>query len=240
MILSLIKYNISYYIKSAKYLPPVLFFGAFLAINYQTLPIGIWGNLHIISIAVFILSNWIGASFINSEDKTQQYITRLHVKNETVYHLSKIASIIIFLIPFYVIAILWPSIFGMFIRDILFSEILIYLAVLFLISLLGVSIGIFFNSHLFSAEMAILTHLLAIGVSVVPLNEIFEDNVFVVYSYYLLPPVNFLAHRLHSLDLNDEIFLIDQNFLTFIAYALGYAFILILLYNVIIQRKNKD
>jgi len=237
MIMPLIKYNISYYIKSAKYLPPTLIFAAFLSINYQTIPIDIWSNLHLTAIAVFILSSCVGVSFINSEDITQQYITRLHVKNETIYHLSKIASIVIFLIPFYLITVLLPTAFGYFSKDILFSEVLIYIVVYFLVSLLGALIGIFFNSNLFSAEMAILGHLLTIGVITIPFNVILEDIPFVVYAYHLLPPVNFLAYRLHNL--GEEAFLIDLNFLAFVAYAIGYAAILIVLYNFVIQRKNK-
>ena len=131
MVISLIRYNIDYYIKSAKYFPSVLFFAAFLAINYQTGPLDIWSNLHVTTIAIFIFANCVGVSFINSEDKTQRYITRLHVRNETVYHLSKIASIVIFLVPFYLITILWPMLSGVFARSILIREILIYVVVHF-------------------------------------------------------------------------------------------------------------
>jgi len=236
-VFSLIKYNLSYYIKSAKYLPPVICFAAFFAFNYQVAPIGIWSNLHITGIAIFILSSWVGMSFMNSEDKTQQYITRLHVKNETIYYLSKIVSIIIFLIPFYLITILRPSIFGMFTRDILFSEILIYIVVYFLVSLLGVSAGIFFHYDLLSGEMAILTHILFVILAIVPFNVIFADNIFVVYASYLLPPINFLAEKLH--DLGDDVFYVDSNFWIFVIYALGYALILMTLYNIVIQRRNK-
>jgi len=238
MMLSLMKYNISYYIKSARYLPPVLIFAAFLSINYQTMPIDIWSNLHLTSIAVYILSSCVAASFINSEDKTQQYITRLHVKNETTYHLSKIASIIIFLIPFYLLTVLIPTVFGYFARDILFSEILIYMAVYFLVSLLGISVGIFFNDTLFSAELAALAHIVTILVVAIPFDVIFADNPIVVYANHLLPPTNFLADRLHNL--GEGAFLIDLNFLAFVAYAMGYAVILIALYNFVIQKKNKE
>ena len=241
MMIPLIKYNVEYYIKSVKYLPPLIFFIAFLAIKFQASPIGIWSNLHITSIAIFILSTWIGVSFVNSEDKTQQYITRLHTKNETVYHFSKIVSIVLFLIPFYVITLLVPVVFGSFARDLLLSEIFVYFAVYFLIGLTGASIGIFFNSDILSGETAILLHLLVTTVVVVPFDTIFADNLFVVYAHYLLPPTNFLAERLHNLNdgMNDGVFTIDRNFLLFAAWSLGYAVILTALYNFIIQRRNK-
>jgi len=236
-VVSLIKYNISYYVKSAKYLPPLICYAAFLAINYSSAPIGIWSNLHITAVAIFVLSSWIGVSFINCEDKTQQYITMLHVKNETIYHSSKIAAIIIFLIPFYLITIAMPIIGGWFARDILLSEVVVNIAVHFLVSLLGVSIGIFFNTDIFAAEPAMMMHLLVISVVVVPLNVIFEDNLLVVYAYYLVPPVNFLAERWHRL--GEGLFYIDYRFLIFVGLSLGYALILITLYTAVIRRRNK-
>ena len=234
----LIKYNLDYYIKSVRYLPPVVIFAVFLTIIYQTAPIGIWSNLHITLIAIFILSSWVGVSFMNSEDKTQQYITMLHVNNEMLYHLSKIASVVIFLVPFYVVTLLIPLIQGMFMRNLLLSEVFVYLVVYFLIGILGMSVGIFFNSDIISGEMAVLTQIIVISIIVVPFNVIFEDNLFIVYAYNLLPPVNFLAQRLH--DLNDGVFILDSHFLIFILYALGYSFALIALYVWVMRKKNKQ
>lgn len=218
-------------------MPPVILFIAFLGINYQVSPIGIWSNLHITFIAIFILSSWVGVSFVNSEDKTQQYITRLHINNETVYHLSKIASIVAFLIPFYAITLLIPLVQGSFTRSLLLSEIFVYFIVYFLIGLLGVTVGIFFNSDIFSGEMAILTHILVVSIIIVPFNMMFEDNMFIVFAYYLLPPINFLAQRLHDLDTG--VFIIDSNFLIFVLYSLGYSITLIVLYILVMQKKNK-
>jgi len=237
MMFSLVKYNISYYIKSAKYLAPVLLYIAFLAINYQASPIGIWSNLHITIIAIFIFANFVAVSFINSEDKTQRYIAMLHVKNETVYHLSKILSLVVFLLPFYVVTVLLPIILGSFSRSIRISEIIIYLAVYFLIGFLGIVVGVFFNSDLFSTEMAVLAHIVITTIFVVPFNVIYENNVFIVFAYYLLPPVNFLAERLHRI--GDGTFYIDLNFGLFVANAVIYVLVLTVLYNAAMRRFNK-
>ena len=233
----LIKYNIDYYIRSAKYLAPVIIFFAFLGIVYQAAPIGIWSNLHITLVAIFILANWIGVSFVNSEDKTQQYITMLHVNNETVFHLSKIASVVVFLIPFYAITLLIPLLQGSFIRSVLLSDVIVYLIVYFLIGMLGVSVGLFFNSDIFPGEMAILAHISVISIIVIPFGAMYEDISLVVYAYNLLPPVHFLAQRLHDLD--DGVFIMDGNFLIFVLYSLGYSLALITAYILVIKKKNK-
>ena len=238
MLVPLVKYNISYYIKSVKYLPPVILFATVISIVYQTAPIGIWSNLHVTTIVMFIFASWIASSLINSEVPTQQYITILHVKNETLYHMSKIVSIIVFLIPFYIITLIIPLILGSFTRRLLISEVIVYIVVYFLIGLLGASIGIFFNSFVFSGEMAILIHLTVISIIVVPFNVIFEDNLLVVYASYLLPPINFMANRLHNL--SEGIFVMDFNFFVFVIWVLGYSLVLITLYNIVIQKRNKS
>ena len=186
---------------------------------------------------MFILANWIGVSFVNSEDRTQQFLTRLHVKNETTYHMSKIISIAIFMIPIYTITIFVPIVAGMFVRDILFNEIIAYFIVHFLISLLGLLVGVFFNSNLFSQEFGISSHLLVICICVIPFNVIFYDNLFIVYAYYFIPPISFLAYRLHNLD--NGYFLFDLHFFIFVANAIIYSIILIVLYNVIMRYKTK-
>jgi len=237
MIISLIKYNISYYVKTAKYLPPLIFYMAFLGINYQTAPIGVWSNLHTTTIAIFIFASWIGSSFINSEDKTQQYITRLHVKNETIYYLAKIASIIVFMIPFYAITMLIPLVQGSFIRNVLFIEMMVYIVMYFLIGLLGVALGVLFNRDLISTEPAILAQILIVTIIILPFNVMFEEHLMIVTAYHLLPPVNFLAERLHSL--GDGHFVFDSHFFIFVMYALGYAMALIAFFNWAVQRRNK-
>ncbi|MCL2356415.1 MAG: hypothetical protein FWC70_04530 [Defluviitaleaceae bacterium] len=238
MLVALVKYNIDYYIKSVRYLPPCLIFVVFLALNYQTSPIGIWSNLHITSLAIFILANWLSASLVNSEDKTQQYITRLHANNDTVFHLSKPVSVITLLIPFYVLTLLIPLIAGSFPRNLHVSEIFVYLAAYFLIGFLGVSVGIFFNSNIFTGESAIMLHLIVTGVLVIPFNVIFDNILPVVYAYYFLPPINFTADRLHSL--GDDRFSADWTFLIFAVWALSYAIMLTALYIFVMRRRNKE
>jgi len=186
---------------------------------------------------MFIFASWIAASLVNSEDKTQQHITKFHVKNEKMYHLSKIVSIIVFLIPFYIFTLIIPLILGSFTRSLLISEVFVYIIVYFLIGLLGTSIGIFFNSFIFSDEMAILAHLVIMSIIVIPFDVVFEDNLLIVYASYLLPPVNFMADRLHNL--SEGIFLMDLNFLIFVVWVLGYSLLLITLYSFVIQRNSK-
>lgn len=222
MIFALIKYNIHYYINSSKYLPPLVLYAVFFAINYQMSPIGIWSNLHITAIAMFIISNWVAVSFINNENKTQQIITRLHVKNDMHYHLCKIVSIVLFLFPLYIMLILYPMLIGAYARSLQFTEFLVFIIVHTIISLLGAGIGVIFNEHFMQRnDAAIMLHLMVVLVITVPFGTIYYDNPLIVLAHSLLPPINFLAERLHYLQ--DGYFIFDMHFLVFCLYGLGYA-----------------
>jgi hypothetical protein len=231
-------YNISYYLKTLKFIAPCLAFIVFLFVNYQTSG-PIWSNYFITAVAVFIFSNWIGTTFINSEDKTQQYITRLHIKNETSYHIYKIISIMLFILPFYALLIFYPLMIGFFTRSLAVAEILTLFIIHFLFSLMGTSMSMFFNSDLHNHKNNTLPlQALAILVAIMPLSLIFEDNAIVVYATYILPPINFLNERLHNL--HNDVFAPDGNLLLFAVYSLGYSLLLIFIYILIVRKKSKQ
>ena len=236
--LSLIKYNLNYYIKSTKYLPPVLVFVAFWAINYQTSPIGVWSNLHITSIAVFMFSSWLAVSLVNCEDRMQQNITILHTKNEPMFHISKIVAIHVALVPFYVITLGLPLVLGSFPRRLQIREIFIYFLVYILMGIMGVAVGILFNSDIIKGEIAILMHIVTVAYIGLPFNVVFSESRVIGFLYYIAPPVNFLAERWH--ELGDYNFALWGGFILFILWVMVYGAGLMWLYLYWIMRKNKE
>ncbi|MCL2619937.1 MAG: hypothetical protein FWD97_03245 [Defluviitaleaceae bacterium] len=234
---ALIKFNIAYYINSAKYLIPLLFFGGFLVVNFQTAPIDIWGNLHLTSIAIFVFASMVSATLIASEDKTQLYITLLHTKNETKYHLSKILSAKITLVLFYFITVVFPIIGGHFPRQLTLPEIAVYLIVYFLVGLLGVALGVIFTDRIFPREVAFLGHIIAIVIVAVPLHVVFSDIGFLTYVYYLLPPIHFLADEMHNL--GEGTLVMDGNFIIFVVSSIIYSIALTIIYCVATSTRIK-
>jgi len=230
----LIKYHIDYYIRSAKYLPPLLVFAIFLGINYQTAPIGVWSNLHITSVGIFIFASWIGVTFVNCEHKTQQFLSILHTGTEDKYHLSKVAGVVVLLLPFYVITLVIPLVGGLFTRSLTLTDIVVCIIVYLLAGLMGAAVGVLFNSNIFAGEFGILAHMTAVGVSALPFNAMFEDNFIIGVLYNFVPPVNFLAQKFHALE--DGVFVFDLAFFGFIVWALAYAAVLILLYKNLMRR----
>ena len=237
MIKSLIWYNLSYYAKTLKFIAPCLVFIVWHLSIHSQIPIPIWNQYHLAALTIFVFSNWIGTSFINSEDRTQQYITRLHTKNETVYHVSKIVSILLLMMPFYAVMIFHPIIFGFFVRSLLFTEIIAVVIIHFLFSLMGASMCVFFNADFHNQKNMLPLQVLVMLLVIVPFATIFEDNMFIRYAVNLLPPLNFFGERLHALD--SGIFVIDGNFGVFVLWSLGYSVALITIY-ILTIKKNKQ
>jgi len=237
MIKSLIWYNLSYYAKTLKFIAPCLVFIVWHLSIHSQIPIPIWNQYHLAALTIFVFSNWIGTSFINSEDRTHQYITRLHTKNETVYHVSKIVSILLLMMPFYAVMIFHPIIFGFFVRSLLFTEIIAVVIIHFLFSLMGASMCVFFNADFHNQKNMLPLQVLVMLLVIVPFATIFEDNMFIRYAVNLLPPLNFFGERLHALD--SGIFVIDGNFGVFVLWSLGYSVALITIY-ILTIKKNKQ
>ena len=235
---ALIWYNLSYYAKTLKFIAPCLVFIVWHLSIHSQIPISIWSQYHLAAVTIFVFSNWIGTSFINSEDRTQQYITRLHVKNETTYHLAKILTILLLMMPFYAIMIFYPIMFGFFIRSLLITEVLAIIIIHFLFSLMGASMSVFFNGDFHNQKNILPLQVLVMLIVVVPFASIFEDNVLIRYAIMFLPPVNFFGDRLHELD--SGVFVMDSNFLVFVLYSLGYSLGLIMVYIFMIKKKNKQ
>ena len=234
---SLIWYNLSYYARSLRFIAPCLVFVVFHFSIHSQMPIPIWGQYHLGAVGVFVFSNWIGSSFINSEDRTQQYITMLHVKNETLFHISKIISILVFMIPFYMILITYPLAFGFFERSLLFTELLAVAVIHFLFSLMGASVGAFFNADFHNKKTLIPLQALVVLVMVVPPDMFLGDNALARFVAYLLPPLNFFGDRLNTL--SSGVFVMDGNFLLFILRSAGYSLALIAVYIFLIKKRNK-
>ncbi len=238
MNIALIRYNLSYYFNSLKCIAPSLVYLLFFFINYQSSPIGIWSNCYVSAMAVYVMSIIIGTSFINSEDRIQQSITRLHVKDDTVFHLAKYISVVIFTIPFYIISIFYPIIFGLYSRDLLPTEIVAFLLIHFTYSIQGIAVGVFFNTYIFKdRNSALPIQVLIIVITALPLSYMFKSNVLITYASYLLPPVNFITEMLFGLD--DAVFIFDPNFWFYIVYSLGYTMMLVTVYIFIIKKKCK-
>jgi len=228
MIRSLIWYNLSYYAKTLKFIAPCLVFIVWHFLIHSQTSIPIWSQYHLGALTIFVLANWLGTSFINSEHKTQQYITLLHCKNKTAYHIAKIATILLLMVPFYAIMIFYPIVFGFFVRSLLFTEILAVLVIHFLFSLMGASMSIFFNADFHNQKIILPLQALVVLLVIVPFGVVFADNVFIRYAVLLLPPLNFFGERLHDLD--SGVFVIGGNFWLFVLWSLGYSLALIALY----------
>jgi len=142
------------------------------------------------------------------------------------------------MIPFYAIMIFYPIIFGFFVRSLLFTEIIAVVTIHFLFSLMGASMSVFFNVDFHNQKNMLPLQVLVMLLVIIPFGMIFDDNIFIRYAVNLLPPLNFFGERLHDLD--SGIFVMDGNFWTFVLWSLGYSLVLVVVYVLLIRKKDKN
>jgi hypothetical protein len=162
----------------------------------------------------------------------------MHGLSKSFFHFSKIISIVIFLLPFFLLLVFYPIVFGFYTRPLFPHEVFVAFAIHFLFSILGVSIGIFFNEDMFKQKNHMLPmQALMVLVCVIPLGLIFKSNEFIRFAVYFLPPVNFLYEKLFTL--HNDIFAVDMRLIIFLLYSLGYSAVLTGLYLILIRKKSK-
>ena len=142
------------------------------------------------------------------------------------------------MMPFYVVMIFYPIVFGFFVRSLLFTEIIAVVIIHFLFSLMGASISVFFNADFHNEKNILALQVLVMLIVIVPFAEIFEYNMFIRFAVNLLPPLNFFGQRFHQLD--SGLFVINGNFWVFVLWSLGYSAALITIYIFMIKKKSKE
>lgn len=237
MIVSLVKYILKYYLKTFKYVAPIIFFIIFLFMNYSQAPIIIWHNYSFTALFIFIFSVWVTLGFMDFEEIIQQQLIVLHVQKEYIYYISKILAVWIFIMVLDMFIIIFPIIFNMFNRQIKIEEIIIAILIHSMFALLGISLAVLFETRLLKNRRIALSILSVVVVITITQNNIINEFKQVSFIKWILPPIYFISQRLQDLGDNYLKFS-DQTFILFIVHSSIYCFIIIFLYIKLITKKK--
>ncbi|MDP4093226.1 MAG: hypothetical protein Q8920_07680 [Bacillota bacterium] len=211
MIKSLFLYMFRDYLRSYKYIVPILLFIVFLLGIYVDQPVDVLGSYIITSIFVYFISAWLALGFLDTEDNVQQQLTILHSGNQSIYYLCKIVFVWVITLLLSLIAVVYPILIHAFMRPIDSTDLLLGFLSHVTLGLLGTSIGCLFNTRLIrDRRLALLGLYLVIIISIIQ-GTLISAVPFLKYIIYLLPPVYFTmnnistASNLKPIDLSSNI-----------------------------------
>lgn len=161
-----IGYSFRYYVRSYRYVAPLLLFGLILFFIYSVVPNPVMPSYSLTSTVMFVIAAWLGFGYVDAEDDAQQLITAMHVGSATRYYLSKLMVLILLTFILSLICVIYPIAFDKFVKQPSLREFVVASLSHGVLSLLGISISVLFTNKLVrKLSYAILGIFLVIALS---------------------------------------------------------------------------
>lgn len=232
----LMSYFFKQYLRSNKYIAPLLFYVASIAFTYAQKPVYVMTSYMFTCVFIYFCAAWFMYSFTNSEEIVQQQLIILHIKKENYYYICRAIFIWIFVIILSVITVLYPVIGGFFIRKIYPLDIAAALLGHVIIGLLGISTALLFDGRIIKSgklRFLYLVGVLIVSVIQVPLSVQYP---FVKWITIVFPPAYLIIRRFGLIDVVG--FASFYKLLCDITIMLIYSIVLILIFIKCMQRKK--
>ncbi|MCH7323281.1 ABC transporter permease [Solibacillus sp. MA9] len=184
-----IRYQLISFVRSLKFIPPVVIFFVWVFILYAYKNVPILSSYAASSIAMYLIMTWITMAIFTMDEESEKHILISHLKRKVSYLFGKWLTILVVMIPLLLFAIFFPIITESFKGN---MSIKLY-AYAFYSHLVFMSFGILVGT-LFSAtkistkKYAWLSSVLIIVVSLAS-KSIIEISLFFKWILWVFPPV---------------------------------------------------
>ena len=148
--ISLIKYNWKIYLRSHKYILPILILIVNMVVTYTVRPIDITGTFMFSSCLLFFVMSWMGYTYFDADKNTSEEILILKAKNYTYYLLSKILMLQFLGLLLSLFSTIIGITFGGFLYPLTIVDIVSILIIHIVFSNIGVVFGMFFQPRIIS------------------------------------------------------------------------------------------
>ncbi|URZ15364.1 hypothetical protein [Clostridium felsineum] len=227
---SLLRYNFIIYIKSNKFIMPLIVWIAFMGVMYSIKPLDIVSSFIFSMMFLFAVMLWISFSYLEALDSVSEQLVILKVRKEWMYYLGNNVFLMLIGVIMSFIGVLCPIIinvvnnFTLFNRRLTLEDCLSSLILHIIFAVLGCSVGILSGPRCIkSRKLAVEIIVLVAIISVIKFQLIEKVNI-IKYITWILPPVC----DIQAFFSNKGFFDI-QNTVKSIMYGVIYTFI----YNVI-------
>ncbi|WP_294343005.1 hypothetical protein [uncultured Clostridium sp.] len=188
--ISLIKYNWKIYLRSHKYILPILILIVNMVVTYTVRPIDITGTFMFSSCLLFFVMSWMGYTYFDADKNTSEEILILKAKNYTYYLLSKILMLQFLGLLLSLFSTIIGITFGGFLYPLTIVDIVSILIIHIVFSNIGVVFGMFFQPRIISnTKTSRLLIFLLIIVSIFK-EQIIKEVAFLKFIIWVLPPIN--------------------------------------------------
>lgn len=109
-----VRYQLISFVRSLKFIPPVVIFLAWVFILYAYKGVPILSSYAVTSIAMYLITTWITMSIFTLDEESEKHILISHLGKKVNYLFGKWMAILIVMLPLLLFAIFFPIITGSF------------------------------------------------------------------------------------------------------------------------------
>lgn len=185
----MIRYMLQDYIRTYSFVPPVLLFIIWTIVSYTYVPNPVFDSFAIACAALYLIVAWLAITLMDTEELVQQQITMLHANSYVKVFSAKILSILFLAALLSLFAVIYPLIIGAFNRSVTVLDCFIAFMSLILISLLSISIAVFFSRAFHSRTLSswlLLALILVVSLVRSGIENVLPDSFALVT--WVLPP----------------------------------------------------
>lgn len=184
-----IRYQLISFVRSLKFIPPVVIFCAWVFILYAYKNVPILSSYAVSSIAMYLTMTWITMSVFTLDEESEKHILMSHLRRKVSYLLGKWLTILVIMIPLLLFAVFFPIITESF-RGNMSIKLYIFTFYSHLVFLaFGILVGTLFSAtKLATKKYAWLSSVFIIVVSLSS-KSIIEMMAFSKWILWIFPPV---------------------------------------------------
>lgn len=160
--MALARYLFVYYMRSYRYLAPMLAFFCAILFIYSEVPNPVMDSYGFTSMWLFVVSAWLANGFINLEHESQRYVTVLFARSVATYYAVKLLLLELICVFLALFATVYPILFDKFDRTPSFAEALFAWLCHTIVAALGIACALFFSDKRLSHKTMSLFGLLAL------------------------------------------------------------------------------
>lgn len=160
--MALARYLFVYYMRSYRYLAPMLAFFGGIIFLYSEVPSPVMDSYAFTSMWLFVISAWLANGFVNLEHESQRFVTVIYTRNVTYYYAIKLLLLKMLCIVLALFATAYPIVFDKFDRTPSVAEAVIAWLCHVVIAALGIACALFFSDKRLSRKALSLLGLLAV------------------------------------------------------------------------------
>jgi hypothetical protein len=148
--LGIMAFSFRDYVRSYRYIGPMLVFGLALFFIYNVVPNPVMPSYSLTAALLFLIASWLGFGYVDAQDETQHMIGMLHAGGRTRYDIGRTAVMVVWTAVMSVITVVYPILLGKFDRDPSIGEALSSLLGHAGMGMLGIAVSCLFTYRLIS------------------------------------------------------------------------------------------